>query len=60
MAIPSWAGAVLTTRPPALRYQASTPSASHHAPIASTDSAAASIHARAGPAPRAAVNVGSE
>ena len=55
---PSCAGAVEATSSPALRYQASTPSASHHAPIASTVACAASTHARAGASPRSARSVG--
>ena len=47
---PSCAGAVETTSSPPLRYHASTPSASHQAPIASTVSRAA---ARPRPAPAA-------
>ena len=42
---PSCAGAVETTSSPPLRYHASTPSASHQAPIASTVSRAATRHA---------------
>ena len=51
---PSCAGAVETTSSPALRYQASTPSASHQAPIASTVARAAATQARAGPSPKSA------
>ena len=51
---PSCAGAVETTSSPALRYQASTPSASHQAPIASTVACAAATQARAGASPRSA------
>ena len=55
---PSCAGAVDTHSSPPRRYQASTPSASHHAPIASTVARAASTHARAGASPKSARSVG--
>jgi hypothetical protein len=48
---PSCVGAVETHSSPPRRYQASTPSASHQAPTASTVSAAASTHACAGASP---------
>jgi hypothetical protein len=57
-AAPSCAGAVETHSSPPRRYHASTPSASHHAPIASTVSRAASVHAVAAASPYAATSVG--
>ena len=57
---PSCAGAVETTSSPPLRYQASTPSASHQAPTASTVSRAASTHASAAASPNSRRSAGSE
>ncbi len=57
---PSCAGAVETTSSPPLRYHASTPSASHQAPIASTVARAAAAHASPAASPNSRRSAGSD